>query len=62
MRYYYGENPRTESQQLNRQKLANAVIAWRNLTNIQKRYYNELAIGKDKSGYNIFIAEWIKSN
>lgn len=60
--FYIPTNPQTESQQANRLKLTNAVIAWQNLTTEQKSVYNERAKGNSLSGYNLYIGEYILSN
>jgi hypothetical protein len=62
LKLYSPFNPRTEAQQANRQKITNAVLAWQNLTDEQKNLYNERAIGKPFTGYNIFIKEHLLSN
>ena len=53
--FYITKNPQTEPQQDNRQKFANAVLAWQGLTQVQKNQYNKLATGRHMSGYNLFI-------
>jgi len=60
--YYIPKNPRTVSQQSNRQKYKNAVAAWQALTNSQKEVYNMRARNKKFSGYNLFIKEYLLSN
>jgi len=60
--YYFPSNPRTPSQQANRQKFANAVHAWQSLTEEQKKVYNERAKGKNLSGYNLFISEYMRTS
>lgn len=62
MKYYMTANPKTVSQQANRNKFGDAVRAWQNLTDDQKSVYNKLATRENKSGFNIFIAEWVKSH
>ncbi len=59
--YYITENPRTVPQQANRQKLADAVLAWQGLTTEQKNQYNNSAIGKRMSGYNLYLKEQLLS-
>lgn len=61
-RYYYGHNPQTLSQQFNRNRFGDAVRAWQMLTNEEKSVYNKIAVKLSKSGYNLFIASWLKSN
>jgi len=59
--YYIGKNPRTDPQQLNRGKFANAISDWQGLTNAQKRVYDIAAVGKHMSGYNFFIKQSMES-
>jgi len=47
----------TELQQANREKFGDAVKAWQNLTSEEKSLYNKMALGKDMSGYNLFISK-----
>jgi len=60
--YYIPYNPRTIPQQANRGILRDAVSAWQDLTNEQKLVYNNRAKGKNLSGYNIFIGEYVHSH
>jgi len=60
--YYITKNPRTAPQQANRQKYADGVLAWQNLTNEQKAVYNLRARFKGFSGYNLFLKEYLLSN
>ena len=60
--YYVPSNPQTESQQANRQKLTNGVVAWQALTSPQKDVYNERAKYKSLSGYNLFLREYLLSH
>jgi len=60
-RFYFPKNPRTESQQAVRQNIRNAVVFWQDLTSNEKAQYNERAKGKNFSGYNLFIREYILS-
>lgn len=60
-KYYYTANPRTPEQQANRIKFQSAVTAWHNLTPEEKEVYNKRAISLPKSGFNIYISEWVKS-
>ena len=55
MEFYVPTNPRTELQQANRAKFAEAVLAWQALTQEQKEVYNKIAKYKQFSGYNLFI-------
>jgi len=40
-------------------KFAAAVLAWQNLTTQKKMRYNELAVGRHFSGYNLFIRDYM---
>lgn len=60
--YYIVGNPRTELQQANRQKYADGVLAWQNLTDEQKIPYNIKSKGKHMSGYNVFLKEYLLSH
>jgi len=62
MKFYRPTNPRTEIQQANRTKMANAVLAWQALTPEQKEVYNKLAQGKQLHGYNLFLKNHLLSN
>lgn len=61
-RFYIPSNPQTESQQANRQKMNDGVVAWQALTPQQKNQYNIRAKGKDLSGYNLFLREYLLSH
>lgn len=58
MPFYKPTNPRTPAQQANRQKFANAMLAWKNLTELEKERYNEEAKSKMLFGWNVFIKEY----
>lgn len=60
--FYFPTNPQTGPQQANRQKMTDAVAAWQALTGEQKAVYNQDAIGKEMSGYNLFLSEHLLSN
>lgn len=55
-------NPNTEAQQTQRSKFADAVSAWQGLTNEQKANYNTRRNIGARSGYNIFISEYMKTH
>lgn len=59
--YYEPTNPQTAEQQAWRANFANAVAAWQNLTEEQKDVYNEKAKGKNYSGYNLFLSQFLLS-
>jgi hypothetical protein len=60
-RFYIPANPRSEPQQANRSKFANAISGWQNLTNEQKNQYNERAKRLKMSGYNLYIKIYMLS-
>jgi len=60
-KYYIPTNPRSVPQQSWRSSFAAAVIAWQNLTIEQKRIYNVRSYGKKKSGYNVFLGEYLNN-
>jgi len=60
--FYITKNPRTETQQANRQKYADGIAAWQLLTDEQKEIYNKKAIGKRMFGYHLFLKEYLLSN
>jgi len=60
--YYITKNPRSIPQQANRQKYADGVLAWQNLTEPEKIAYNKSAIGKRMSGYNLFLKQYLLSH
>lgn len=62
MRYYRTPNPRTELQQANRAKMADAVAAWAALTDAEKSYYNERGKRANKVGRNLFISWYLKNH
>jgi len=59
---YITKNPRTVSQQANRQKMADAIVAWRLLTNEQKEVYNKRAVGERFFGCHLFRKEYLLSH
>lgn len=60
--YYIPRNPRSEDQQAQRQKFADAVAAWQVLTQEQKSPYNIRAERMQLSGYNLFLREYLLSH
>lgn len=61
-RYYIPTNPRTEKQTAVRSRFRDSVLAWKNLTENEKTFYNKKAKGKPTSGICIFISEYIHSH
>jgi hypothetical protein len=59
--YYITRNPRTPAQQVHRQKYADGILAWQNLTRPEKELYNKRAKGKHYSGFNLFLKEYLLS-
>ena len=62
MKFYRPSNPQTAPQQANRSKLADAVVAWQNLTQEQKEVYNQNAVIHHITGYNLFCKEYMLSH
>ena len=60
--YRITKNPRSVPQQANRQKMADAVLAWQGLTDEQKMAYHNLSIGRPMSGYNVYLREYLLSH
>lgn len=60
--YYITKNPQSPDQQVQRQKYADSIIAWKALTQDQKNVYNERAKFKNYSGYNLFQKEYLLSH
>jgi hypothetical protein len=61
MKYYRPGPSDSEVQATNRQKFADAITAWHNLTNEQKAVYNRRAVGKNCTGFNLKIKEYMVS-
>jgi hypothetical protein len=57
MKFYQPKNPQSPDQQANRGKFGEAIDAWQALTPEEKESYNQKAIGKKMSGYNLFLRE-----
>lgn len=60
--FFTPKNPRYVPQQANRQKYADAVLAWQDLSAEQKAVYNERAKYKAYSGYNLCLKEYLLSH
>lgn len=60
MRNPLGRNPRTEPQQANRGKFADACAAWNSLTVVEKAVYNQRGKRKNRIGRNLFISEYMR--
>ena len=61
-KFYIPSNPKTEIQQANRSKFADAVAGWQGLTTEQKAEYNKRVAHKNFSGYNLYISEYLSSH
>jgi len=62
MKFYTPANPETIPQQANRQKFADAMTAWGNLTDEQKTVYNKRAKKRQMFGWGLFIREYYQAN
>ena len=60
--YYIPKNPNSPDQQVQRQKYADGVLAWQDLTQFQKNVYNQRAKFLDMSGYNLYLKEYLLSH
>ncbi|PKL16225.1 MAG: hypothetical protein CVV49_17340 [Spirochaetae bacterium HGW-Spirochaetae-5] len=58
--YTIPANPRTEEQQNNRMRFADAVKLWQQLSDEEKSVFNTRAEGTPLSGYNLFISVTLK--
>lgn len=59
MTYYQGTNPQTQSQQDWRAVFAAAVLAWQNLTDLQRYAWRTTATRRSKMGYSMFLTEYL---
>ena len=59
--FYIPKNPRSDEQNVQRQKMTDGVAAWQALTAEQKEAYNKSAMRKRMSGYNLFLKEYLLS-
>lgn len=57
--YKKSDNPRSHAQTLQRGLYANAVDAWKLLSEEQKAVYNAKTGGKFLTGYNVFLSEFL---
>jgi len=62
LRSYRPTNPQTVAQQANRQKMADACVAWNMLTPVDKYGYNERGRRLNRIPRMIFISEYLKSH
>jgi len=61
-KYEKGKNPRTLLQQENRGKISPSILAWRALSPSEKEVWNKKALNKNKSGYNLFISNYLHTH
>lgn len=62
VRFQKSQNDRlTAARVLVRDKYIEGVVAWKNLSEIEKLEYKSLASGSGISGYNLFMKEYLKS-
>jgi hypothetical protein len=61
MKFYRPTANESEIQKDGRDKFALAVAYWQSLTSEQKEVYNQRAIGKPLSGYNVALREYMLS-
>lgn len=53
---------RKEKQDKVRKVYVDGVIVWHTLSEDEKQYYINLAVGKPLSGFNVFIKLWMEQN
>lgn len=58
-RHVIPANPRTEKQQTHRERFAEAVRTWRGLDNDARARWNARAVSSNRTGYNLFIGEFM---
>lgn len=61
MKFTMPHDPGDPSVAANRTKFRSAIAAWQALTVPQREGYNQRVVGRDLSGYNLFIREFMKS-
>lgn len=61
LRFYTPSNPRTVPQQSWRANFTTGMTAWSNLTETQKKVYNDRAKSLPLHGVNIFLREYLNS-
>ncbi len=60
MPYYWSPKPMKTGNVLQRLKLKQSVLAWQNLTNVQRKAYNLTARKKKRLGYWDFMSQQLK--
>jgi hypothetical protein len=58
-KFYQPSDQTQPNKVLSQQKFAAGVLAWQNLTSNQKKIYNKRASGKQMSGYNLFLRNYM---
>lgn len=56
MKYYRPTDPKTDLQQANRQKMADAVASWQALPESEKNVWRERGKKLRRKGYNLYIS------
>ncbi len=62
MRYTWPKNPQTQKQQDWRQIFADAMDAWKNLTDAEKEVYNNARYPEGMNGHNRFVREYLQEH
>lgn len=57
--HYIPYNPRTETQQANRQKMTDGVLAWQGLPDPEKKLWRIKAVGEKMTGFNLFLSDYL---
>ena len=57
LKFYKPYNPQSLDQQAQRARYKAGFEAWRALTDAEKEVYNQRAVGKIYSGYNLYMKE-----
>lgn len=61
-RIYYPVYKRTKLQGIQRNKFSRSIARWHEMLEAKRNIYNERAKGKNLSGYNLFISEYMRDN
>jgi alpha-ketoglutarate-dependent taurine dioxygenase len=61
MNWRFGDNPRTPTQQANRTKFANAMLAYHALSPTEKEKYRKLGLRYKMNGSNKFVSYYMKN-
>lgn len=60
--FYRPHNPRSEAQTANRSSFAAGAAAWQALSPSDKMSYNNRAKGSGRTGYNLFLKQYLNTN